>query len=188
MTRPVTPDIQKKFHDDGFAIIENILDPAELQGYRRVFDDLVVKADQNMEAQGVENQGITLKGKRYFIGFPCLKHEALKRALFNDTMASIVSDLLDPTAFLYWDQCVIKYKDEKSSFAWHQDSGYGPVERPHRPYLTCWLALDDVSVEMARFGCCPMESIQKAGIIWSTPGAKKRKLEWGITVPRRARR
>ena len=28
-------------------------------------------------------------------------------------------------------------------FGWHQDSGFIPY--PHRPYLTCWIPLDDVS-------------------------------------------
>ena len=30
-------------------------------------------------------------------------------------------------------------------FAWHQDSGY--VGHPHRPYLSCWCALDDMTEE-----------------------------------------
>ena len=28
-------------------------------------------------------------------------------------------------------------------FSWHQDSGY--IDFPHRPYLTCWCTLDDVT-------------------------------------------
>ena len=28
-------------------------------------------------------------------------------------------------------------------FGWHQDSGF--IGYPHAPYLTCWIALDDVS-------------------------------------------
>jgi ectoine hydroxylase-related dioxygenase (phytanoyl-CoA dioxygenase family) len=28
------------------------------------------------------------------------------------------------------------------TFSWHQDSGF--IEYPHRPYLTCWIALDDI--------------------------------------------
>src|SRR5687768_11148686 len=28
-------------------------------------------------------------------------------------------------------------------FSWHQDSGF--IDNPHAPYLTCWIALDDVS-------------------------------------------
>ena len=33
-------------------------------------------------------------------------------------------------------------------FAWHQDGGYVKFSDPktrHRPYLTCWCALDDMS-------------------------------------------
>jgi len=29
------------------------------------------------------------------------------------------------------------------TFSWHQDSGF--VEYDHRPYLTCWIALDEVT-------------------------------------------
>jgi ectoine hydroxylase-related dioxygenase (phytanoyl-CoA dioxygenase family) len=31
------------------------------------------------------------------------------------------------------------------TFSWHQDSGY--VKTPHKPYLSCWCALDDLTEE-----------------------------------------
>jgi ectoine hydroxylase-related dioxygenase (phytanoyl-CoA dioxygenase family) len=36
----------------------------------------------------------------------------------------------------------VKAAERGTAFAWHQDSGYIPY--PHRPYLTCWIPLDDV--------------------------------------------
>jgi ectoine hydroxylase-related dioxygenase (phytanoyl-CoA dioxygenase family) len=58
-------------------------------------------------------------------------------------MAAICSAVLGPQAYLFWEQYVIKAADPDTTFAWHQDSGY--VHEDHEPYLTCWIALDDVT-------------------------------------------
>jgi ectoine hydroxylase-related dioxygenase (phytanoyl-CoA dioxygenase family) len=47
-------------------------------------------------------------------------------------------------AYLFWEQFVVKGTDRKGAeFGWHQDSGY--VDHPHKPYVNCWIPLDDVS-------------------------------------------
>lgn len=143
----ITPQIQKDFEDRGFAIVPDVLSAEDLSAFRQDFDDIVKEEDQRLDREGSDDKSITVKGKKYFVSFPHLDRPQLKKAFFNETMEDIVGSILGETAYFYWDQCVIKFKDEKSSFAWHQDSGYGPVVRPHAPYLTCWLALDDVTVE-----------------------------------------
>ncbi len=40
---------------------------------------------------------------------------------------------------------MVKGTDKDSSFSWHQDSGYVHLECPM--YLTCWVTLDDVTLE-----------------------------------------
>jgi len=45
---------------------------------------------------------------------------------------------------LFWEQFVVKGPEKGTKFSWHQDSAY--VGTPHRPYITCWVTLDDVSV------------------------------------------
>jgi ectoine hydroxylase-related dioxygenase (phytanoyl-CoA dioxygenase family) len=37
----------------------------------------------------------------------------------------------------------VKSAERGMRFGWHQDSGF--IGYPHPPYLTCWIALDDVS-------------------------------------------
>ncbi|MBN9162634.1 MAG: phytanoyl-CoA dioxygenase family protein, partial [Myxococcales bacterium] len=56
---------------------------------------------------------------------------------------------LGDDAYFFYDQYVVKGADKGMPFSWHQDSGYvvgngGPVD--HKPYLTCWCALDDTTV------------------------------------------
>ena len=61
-------------------------------------------------------------------------------------MAEVCQATLGDTAYLFWEQYVVKGAEEGMKFSWHQDSGY--VGYPdHRPYLTCWCALDDMTIE-----------------------------------------
>ena len=44
----------------------------------------------------------------------------------------------------------MKGAEQGMKFAWHQDSGYVKWYNPtteHKPYVTCWCTLDDVSEE-----------------------------------------
>ncbi len=58
-------------------------------------------------------------------------------------MTEIARTALGDTVYLFNEQYVVKAAERGMSFSWHQDSGF--IDYPHRPYLTCWIALDDVS-------------------------------------------
>ena len=45
--------------------------------------------------------------------------------------------------FLFNEQYVVKAAEHGMRFGWHQDSGF--IDYAHRPYLTCWIALDDMT-------------------------------------------
>ena len=48
--------------------------------------------------------------------------------------------------------------DTQTSFAWHQDSGYSVYNggaAPHPPYVTTWIALDDMSKENGTISVLP---------------------------------
>ena len=55
----------------------------------------------------------------------------------------LTSELLGKKVFLFNEQIVTKEPHTKSSFNWHQDSGY--IDFEHKPYLSTWLALDDIN-------------------------------------------
>ena len=58
-------------------------------------------------------------------------------------MAEVARTALGETAHLFNEQYVVKAAERGMQFSWHQDSGFIPYA--HGPYLTCWIALDDVS-------------------------------------------
>jgi ectoine hydroxylase-related dioxygenase (phytanoyl-CoA dioxygenase family) len=58
-------------------------------------------------------------------------------------MLQIAQAALGDTVYLFNEQYVVKAAERGMKFGWHQDSGFIPYA--HRPYLTCWIALDDVT-------------------------------------------
>ena len=67
----------------------------------------------------------------------------MRRFLFSELMAQVARAALGDTVYLFNEQYVVKAAERGMKFGWHQDSGFIPYR--HSPYLTCWIALDDVS-------------------------------------------
>jgi ectoine hydroxylase-related dioxygenase (phytanoyl-CoA dioxygenase family) len=58
-------------------------------------------------------------------------------------MVEIARAALGDTVYLFNEQYVVKAAEHGMKFSWHQDSGF--ISYEHRPYLTCWITLDDVT-------------------------------------------
>src|SRR5262249_40791321 len=89
--------------------------------------------------------GINLQGKRYFLAKLHEQSDLCRQACTSRALVEMAVALLGPEVRLYWNQAVIKPPRHGASFAWHQDTGYVPIEP--QEYLTCWLALDDTTLE-----------------------------------------
>ena len=141
----VSDQQKQQFKDDGYLILERCVPEEHLQMLRDNCQDFIAKLDADMDAKGVDRLGISAKGKRYFAAY-CYKNKPdMGRFIFSDLMAEICRATIGDEAYLFWDQYVVKGADKDSSFAWHQDSGYVHLECPM--YLTCWVTLDDVTLE-----------------------------------------
>lgn len=140
----VTEAHKKQFQDEGYFILENVVPPEHLEILRGAAQYSIDKADKEMDAKGVDVLGLNHRGKRYFSHMVYRDRPELRKFLFSGLMADVCRATLGPEAYLFWEQYVIKCADKGMKFSWHQDSGY--VEDPnHKPYLTCWITLDDVS-------------------------------------------
>jgi ectoine hydroxylase-related dioxygenase (phytanoyl-CoA dioxygenase family) len=80
---------------------------------------------------------------KFFITFPASQDAQVADFVFGEMMTEVARATAGDDAVLFYDQFVVKGPERGQSFAWHQDSGY--VQFPHRPYVTCWVALDDVN-------------------------------------------
>ena len=137
----ITAAQRQQYRDEGYFILESVMPDAFMELLRGECQAFVARKDAEME-EGAERQGINQKGKRYFISNCFRTQPSLRQFLFSEMMADICRATLGDTAYLFWEQYVVKGAGG-TSFSWHQDSGY--VGDPdHKPYLTCWCALDDM--------------------------------------------
>ena len=148
MTYTVPEKAVRNFKKDGFAILPNAIDEEMLAMLQMECGYFIGYTDAWMENKGLDVMGITHKGKRYFISNRYRKSPEMHRFLFGELMREITTSFLGPDAYLFVEQWVVKGAEQGMKFAWHQDSGYVKFidrENVHKPYLTCWCALDDMS-------------------------------------------
>lgn len=145
IARLVDNEQQCKFERDGFFILERAVPLEHLANLRdeakRFMDDL----DAQMERDGVTSIGITHYKNRYFISNGFKKSRKLRDFLFSDLMADVCAATLGEDAYMFNEQFVVKAAEKGMHFGWHQDSGY--IGHDHKPYLSCWCALDDMRIE-----------------------------------------
>jgi ectoine hydroxylase-related dioxygenase (phytanoyl-CoA dioxygenase family) len=139
----VSDEQRQQFREEGWFLLEGVIPDEFLDLLRGECQSFIDAKDAEMAATGAQQQGITQKGRRYFIANCFRQQPSLRRFLFSEMMADVCRATLGDEAFLFWEQYVVKGAGG-TSFSWHQDSGYvGDPE--HKPYLTCWCALDDMS-------------------------------------------
>lgn len=139
----VTPEHLRQFRENGYFILTQVIPSAQLAALQEACAQQIAERDAVMTAQGIEVDGITHKGRRYFLANNFATSAACHDWLFGDLLAEITRATLGDEVQLFLDQFVVKGPEVGMKFGWHQDGGY--VGYPHRPYLSCWVALDDMS-------------------------------------------
>jgi ectoine hydroxylase-related dioxygenase (phytanoyl-CoA dioxygenase family) len=138
----VAPEQARRFRDEGFFVLENVLAPRDLELLRSECQRFIDDRDREMDRLGVDQLDLDHRGSRYFV-HAYGKSAAIERFLRSDFIVEIARAALGDTVYLFNEQYVVKAAERGMKFSWHQDSGF--VEYEHPPYLTCWIALDDVT-------------------------------------------
>ena len=133
------------FHQEGYFILESAISDKIVAALQEECMRFVDIHEKEMEAKGLRASGINHYKKRYFVANRSFDSAIMTDFLFSPLMADICRATLGDTAYLFHEQYVVKAADTDSKFGWHQDSGY--VGHYHRAYLSCWCALDDMSLE-----------------------------------------
>ena len=139
---PITSEHLRRFREEGFFVLEDIVPPGDLDTLRSECQRFIDERDREMDRLGVDKLDLDHRGSRYFV-HAYGKSPAVERFLSSDLMVRIARAALGDTAYLFNEQYVVKAAEQGMRFSWHQDSGF--IDYPHRPYLTCWIALDDMT-------------------------------------------
>lgn len=158
----VSAAAHRDFSRDGFVVLRSVIDDDTLAMLREECTVFVARTDAWLDARGVDVFGITHRGKRYFIANRYRDSERMPGFVYGELMRDITTAFLGDTVFLFNEQWVVKGAEQGMKFAWHQDSGYVNFRDPgnsHRPYLTCWCALDEMTKENGTISVMPHDRV-----------------------------
>jgi hypothetical protein len=146
----ITEEQRQLYKTEGYMILPGVIPPAMLNMMREECSYYLGYYDSIMDAKGVTTENISHRGKRYFINNRYRLSNRLYQFVFSDLMAEVARATVGDEAYLFHEQWVVKGAEQGMKFAWHQDSGYVKWYNPttqHKPYVTCWCTLDNVSEE-----------------------------------------
>jgi len=166
--KKISENQKHQFREEGFMIVPDFLEPTELETIRKICNLSIKKMENDMNSRGIKEDGINVLGRKYFINNTRKEFPELPRIIFSEKTAEVCKATIGDTAYLHNEQFVVKMNDDNTSFAWHQDSGYSVYNggaSAHSPYLTCWIALDDMHESNGTISLLPFRRAPSTGLI-----------------------
>jgi len=140
----ITAEQIEQYRSHGYFVLDAVIPDAHVRMLREECATAIESIHKEMDRTESDTLGISHRNSRYFISI-YRTNDKLGDFLFSPLMADVCRATLGDTAYLFFEQYVVKAAERGMKFSWHQDSGYVPYD--HRPYLTCWCTLDDVNEE-----------------------------------------
>lgn len=153
----ITDAHRQQYQEEGYFILENALSTDQLEILRGACDHLIELMHAEMDRLGTDHIHISHRGKRYHIAKKYDQAPRLSEYVFSDLMADVCRATIGETAYLFYDQYVVKAAEQGIKFSWHQDSGY--LGFPHTPYVTVWAAVDDMTEENGTASVLPFSTV-----------------------------
>lgn len=153
----ITDEHRQQYRDEGYFILERAIPDEHLQILRDSCDHLIDLMHQEMDRLGTDHIHISHRGKRYHIAKKFDQAPRLSEYVFSELMAEVCRATIGKHAWLFYDQYVVKAAEQGIKFSWHQDSGY--LGFFHRPYVTVWAAVDDMTEENGTAYVLPFSTI-----------------------------
>jgi phytanoyl-CoA hydroxylase len=139
----LTQEQLQQYQEKGYIIFENLFSDKEMDRVRTIIDGFDEESERRLSEAG---QGFNnIPNQINFTSGLNFMSPELQQFTADDRFVQLTTSILGPDIRLYWDQSVYKRPEAKRDFPWHQDNGYAPIEPMH--YLTCWLALEDATLE-----------------------------------------
>lgn len=143
--RALTGEQARQFDEQGFVVLEDVLDLAVIGALRDELDVYEAKTTDFLKAQESGRLMIAEDGAITFTTHIVARNAIARAFSAHPLFVDLCLDLVGPDVNLYWDQAVYKKPEKPRRFPWHQDNGYAYVEP--QQYLTCWVPLTDATFD-----------------------------------------
>ena len=153
----ITSQHQRQFQEEGYFILPDVIPQEHRQILRDSCDLLIELMHQEMDRLQTDHIHISHRNKRYHIAKKYDQPPRLSEYVFSDLMAEVCRATIGEDAYLFYDQYVVKAAEQGIKFSWHQDSGY--LGFPHKPYVTVWAAVDEMTAENGTASVLPFSTV-----------------------------
>lgn len=136
---------KKQFQDEGYFVLPEALPENLLTTLISEYQSMVDETNRDMDERGIDAIGVNQRNRQYLFTNSYTKRPELGQVLFSDLMAAICRATLGSEGCLFWDQFVVKGPGMPMPYEWHQDGGC--IGHAHRPYLICWIAMDEMGLD-----------------------------------------
>ena len=143
----------RRFHEDGFIAVENVMTPAEVAAYLRVIHETILADDGSLDVVSYEPgiDGSTLTPAERVLAVRKLfrfvdKVPGLAAAAAHTTLVGISQRLVGDELVLLQDMALLKPPGGGVEKPWHQDTAYFRI-KPVESVIGTWIALDEATLE-----------------------------------------
>jgi phytanoyl-CoA hydroxylase len=143
--RLVSDGQARSFNERGFFVLEDAIDAPTIERLRDAIDPFEAKTEEFLRSRPDRRMFIAEADGISFTTFLVNRSKLVRDFSASTVFQDLCHDLIGPDVRLYWDQAVYKKPEYPKPFPWHQDNGYTYIEP--QAYLTCWLALNDATVD-----------------------------------------
>jgi ectoine hydroxylase-related dioxygenase (phytanoyl-CoA dioxygenase family) len=149
------PTLVNQFEQQGYFVLPGFFSPAQIREFASIIDEHMRELERSKPEPGSRN----LPGHGMLVGdFLAERDPRLLKFCSDPKIIEVITQFAGPDVRLYCNQAIYKPPEDPREFPWHQDNGYTPVKPDE--YYTCWIALNDATVEN--------------GCIWVLPGTHRR--------------
>jgi phytanoyl-CoA hydroxylase len=167
-SRDIAAEQQECFLSNGYVVIRNLIEPKVCQEILKEAEEMSCGARWHPDWNPAGMRSLQQLGN-----FSCVVNDVLM-SNFVSRARSVAQQLLGQEVVLWGDQMIMKPPGCDVQIVWHQDAAYwcnwsdvpqlpeGRCLRDQDKAITCWLALDDVTQDMAPL--CYLPGSHKQGI------------------------
>lgn len=144
----LSTDERESFHNDGFVVVDRLIDMNRVEQLRKAFDDLFdgkfetgVRPD---EVNWQQADGDPTRTRQICNGWKA--NRAVARIVLDESLGRAIAGLAGWPGVRIMQDNVIWKPPATKSLGFHQDSAYLAWFAPS-DLLTCWIALDDTSAD-----------------------------------------
>jgi len=147
----VSPEERERFAHDGYVHLRSVLAEDEVRAIEADYDRFLRREIAVPGKDFCDMSGNYSRAPEEFsivnVMLPRRYHPAWQGNLYELRAASIAQQLAGDDLVIDYDQLLAKrpYKDD-AVFHWHQDMAYW-IDTPDRRTATCWLAIDDSTIQ-----------------------------------------